>query len=340
MLTYVTFTNCLEYLFPCTGLIYVGAGNGSALNSERFRHTSRLLAIEADDFAFSHLASGLQNHSGWRALKALIGENEAETIFYSASNPNESGLMNPDALRSVWRNLRCLEGRPKSSTALSSVLRDDCHAEFYNWLTVDCLPSTRILLGLGGYLEQFEVIDVRIVNHAAGILEDGCTRAECDTLLIPLGYQMVFVEETTNPMVQRVLYVRGGRASLETYTERLNQQHRLESEQLIQAKAGAEKLAIERAQQAEQATKAKDEQARLAQERQVQIEQLTQAKAAVEKTAGERLQKINELLLEIQNRKVSEAELVSRQKLMHDEIVRAEAQLELIKDILLRESTL
>ena len=382
MLTSETFTNCLEHLFPCAGLIYVGAGNGAALNGERYSRISRLLAIEADDLAFSYLASNLQNRTGWTALKALIGEDEAETSFFAASNPNESGLLNPEALKAVWRNLTCQEVRPQVSTSLSSVLQNECEAEHYNWLSVDCLPSARILQGLERHLEQFDVIDVRVLDRAAGILEEGCTKAECDTLLTSLGYQMVFVEEATNPMVQRVLYVRDGRASLEIHTERLNQRYQVENEQLSQAKAAAEKLATERAQQTEQASKAKDEQAKLAQERQAQIEQLTQAKAvaekaageraqqleeatkakdeqarlagerlkqieqltqakaAAEKTAGERLQKMNELLLEIQNRKVSEAELVSRQKLMHDEMVRAEAQLELIKDILLRELTL
>ena len=105
MLTTEIFTNCLEYLYPCTGLIHVGAGNGSALAGERFDRVPRLLAIEADDLAFSYLANNFQNRSGWTALKALVSDEESESSFYVASNPNESGLLDPQALKAVWRNL-------------------------------------------------------------------------------------------------------------------------------------------------------------------------------------------------------------------------------------------
>lgn len=246
MLTSETFINCLEYLFPCTGLIYVGAGNGSALNGEHFSRISRLLAIEADDLAFSYLENNLQNRTGWTALKALVGKDEAKTSFFAASNPNESGLLNPEALKSVWRNLTCLGSRPQASTTLSSVLRNECQAEHYNWLRIDCLPPASILRGIEKHLEQFDVIDVRVLDHAAGILEDGCTKPECDTLLIPLGYQMGFVEEATNPMVHRVLYVRDGRACLSIQAEQIRRESQIQIEHLTKDKGEAEKLAAER----------------------------------------------------------------------------------------------
>jgi hypothetical protein len=290
MLTSETFSNCLEYLFPCTGLIYVGAGNGAVLNGERFSRISSLLAIEADDLAFSHLATVLQSHAGWVALKALVDEDEAETTYFVASNPNESGLLNPDALKAVWRNLACREVRLQPSITLSSVLRNDLQAKRYNWLSIDCLPSARVLRGLEDQFNQFDVIDVRVLDFAAGILEQGCTKVECDTLLTPLGYQSVFVGEAANPLVQSVVYVRDRRASFEIQTERIKQHYLSEIEQLTQARVAAEKLAAERAQHVEQATKAKYEQARLAQERQAQIEQLKQARLDADDQARAALQ--------------------------------------------------
>ncbi len=57
------------------------------------------------------------------------------------------------------------------------------------------------------------------------------------------------------------------------------------------------------------------------------------------KLAAERLKQINELQQQAQSRQAGEAELASRQQLMQEEMVRAEAQIDLIKDILLsRES--
>ncbi|WP_276817645.1 MULTISPECIES: hypothetical protein [Nitrosomonas] len=75
--------------------------------------------------------------------------------------------------------------------------------------------------------------------------------------------------------------------------------------------------------------------------------QLTQEKAAqtkqrdeAEKLAAERLKRISELQQQIQNHQTSEAELATRQQRMQEEMARAEAQLDLIKDMLLREPAL
>lgn len=310
MLTSEIFIDCLEHIFPCTGLIYVGAGNGSALYDERYSRISRLLAIEADNLAFSYLASNLQNRTGWTALKALVGENEAETIFFTASNPNESGLLNPGALKSIWPNLTCLSSRPQASTTLSSVLKNQSQANRYNWLRVDCLPSVRILRGLDKHIEQFDVIDVRLLDHAVGIPEEGCTKAGCDTLLTPLGFRMIFVEEATNPMLQRILYVRDGRAILELHIEHLNQRYQFENEQLTQAKVAAEKTAGERAQQLVEANTVKDEQVKL---------------------LIEHLKRIGELQTQIQSYQLNEYESSSRMQRFKEELAGAEAQLELMR---------
>ncbi len=113
----------------------------------------------------------------------------------------------------------------------------------------------------------------------------------------------------------------------------------------------------------------KETQAELAAARQAQVDLLTQSKAAEEaelgreiealkqaqaqleqekaalagqkeaqaELAAERLRKIDELQHQAQARQASEAELSIRQQMIHEEMVRAEAQLDLIKDVLLRE---
>ena len=95
----------------------------------------------------------------------------------------------------------------------------------------------------------------------------------------------------------------------------------------------------------------REKQVKLAEARAREIEALQTAKAQLEqeksalagrqeeqaKLAAERLKQINELQQQINSRQVGEAELAARQQLMHEEMVRAEAQLDLIKDMLLRE---
>ncbi len=77
------------------------------------------------------------------------------------------------------------------------------------------------------------------------------------------------------------------------------------------------------------------------------IKALEQEKAAqakqrdeAEKLAAERLKQINELKQKIQNHQSSEAESATRQQRMQEEMARAEAQLDLIKDMLLMEPAL
>ncbi|WP_300088122.1 hypothetical protein [uncultured Nitrosomonas sp.] len=82
-------------------------------------------------------------------------------------------------------------------------------------------------------------------------------------------------------------------------------------------------------------------------EQQSAIKALEQEKAAqtkqrdeAEKLAAERLKQINELKQKIQNHQSSEAESAASQQRMQEEMARAEAQLDLIKDMLLMEPAL
>ena len=141
---------------------------------------------------------------------------------------------------------------------------------------------------------------------------------------------------------------------------------------LGQAKTATEKTATERAAQIEQLTRARDEQAKRATERETQVQQLTQAKATVDKqlqerqgqfdalgqakvsmdkTAAERAAQVEQLgkardeysrqANERQKRVVQlDAELTdlsARYAMLQEELIKAEAHVELISDLLLRE---
>jgi hypothetical protein len=97
-----------------------------------------------------------------------------------------------------------------------------------------------------------------------------------------------------------------------------------------------------------------DEAVKQATTRAQEVDVLKQAKAQLEqersamagrydeaaRLAAERLMQINALQQKIQSREAGEAELAARQQLIQDEMVRAEAQLDLIKEMLFHESRL
>lgn len=66
---------------------------------------------------------------------------------------------------------------------------------------------------------------------------------------------------------------------------------------------------------------------------------LTLSLESIERVAAERLSQINELQQHTQSLQANETDLAARQQMMHEEVVRAEAQLDLVKDMLLRESS-
>jgi len=114
--------------------------------------------------------------------------------------------------------------------------------------------------------------------------------------------------------------------------------------QLHQEKESLFNLAAERLAQLEQLTIAQDEQAVRVQEQQLQIEQLSAARNELNRLAEERQAECNSLKIRLQetenNKAMLEsqlAELEHRQQLMNEEMVKAEGQIDLIKDLLLRE---
>ncbi len=107
-------------------------------------------------------------------------------------------------------------------------------------------------------------------------------------------------------------------------------EHKTQLEKVNQVKTNQEKLVNDRQAQIEQLTKARDEQARLAVEHKAQLETANQGKTNQEKLANDRQIQIEKLEQQL-------AELNQRQPMLDDEFVKAEAQIELIKDILIRE---
>jgi hypothetical protein len=125
-------------------------------------------------------------------------------------------------------------------------------------------------------------------------------------------------------------------------------------EQANHAKAAQEKLATDRQAQIQQLTQARDEQAKLAGDRQAQLDTLHQERDAAtkhlaeQKTMSESKQaEIDRLLASLQTERTRSGQLDAqvtdlemRHNLVKEEMLKAEGQIELIKDLLLRESGL
>jgi hypothetical protein len=158
------------------------------------------------------------------------------------------------------------------------------------------------------------------------------------------------IEELTVAKTDAVKQAVERQNQIEALIQTKDEQARL-IHQLTVAKAEAEKQAGERQNQIAALIQAKDEQARLASERIQQIEELTVAKTEAEKQAGERQKQIAALTqakdeqvklaeARLQRIKQLETELAdtqARQSILNEEMIKAEAQINLIKELLLEE---
>jgi hypothetical protein len=312
----VTFQNWIDhlrYLMPPQGVVHIGAGTGASATRYANWSVNTSVLIEAEESYYHKLTQAVSGHKGWSAHTAMVSDKEGEAVYYKASNPSESGALPPEVMAKLWRNLKTIEERRLITTTLERLLTSagilpDC----LNWLVIECLPALSILQGAGRYMDGWDVIIARVLLDENLCPGNGATKTELDPFLRTHGYRCISIEEERQPAVASALYIRDWKA--------IQNKSLLENQGKIQ-----------------QLTQARDEQAKVAAERQTQIQQLTQARDEQAKLAAERQRQLDEMKKRLQQIEGQNTEFATHQTLLQEEVVRAEAQIDLIKDVLLRE---
>ncbi|HRF02980.1 MAG TPA: hypothetical protein PLP32_00140, partial [Accumulibacter sp.] len=260
------------------------------------------LLIDADERNCKSLSKIAELHGGWSVKQSLIDKVNGETDFFLASNAAESGLLVPETLAPIWRNLKTIGEQRLEGVRLDSLLSSrGPGAKLFNWVFISCFPAAHIAESMGDFLEGVDVLVARVALPTAGLSGVGADLSSVDQLLAGRGFRCLQVAESRQPELGHVIYVRDSKQEVEKLAADRDQQvktaaeRQQQIEQLSQAKVAAEKLAAERAQQVEQANKAKAEQSQLASERQAQLEKLSADRDQQVKTAAERQQQIEQL---------------------------------------------
>ncbi len=352
-LSYKNWLEHLQYLSPQTGVVYVGAGTGSSLSSHVNDLAKTVVLIEADESYTSRLQQLSDLKQNWILLTETLNSQVEEKTFYYLSNTAESSVVAPSYLNSIWKNLSIVKERSVITTTLADVLQTvEVKLESLNWLVIDCLPALPVMQGAGEYNEAWDVISARVIIDESIGGGQGLLKKEVDAYLFEMGYRCIAVEEERQPAIARALYVMDWRKIQAKVVSELQGQNQQLTQQLTQSKAEQDKLSAEHTktvselqgqnqQLTQQLTQSKAEQDKLSAEHTKTVselqgqnkqltQQLTQSKAEQDKLSAEHTKTVSEL--QSQN-----AELLMRKSLLQDEILRAEAQIELIKDVLLRE---
>ena len=310
-----TLREVLARVFPMEGVIVVGVGRGQGLAD--FGSAASMLLIDARAECVEALQKRSFDSPYCTAVQAVIAAQPRSAAFHIASKPDESGLIAPEALRPLWRNLTTHRTEEvEASTLPDLVARLELAADFRcSWLVVDCLPALPVLEGAGQLIDQVEVLELRCVRDEEFAPGQGVSLESVRDWLEPLGFRLVLEAEESHPHLVKAVFCRdlrklGGRVGLleQTIAElrasndenvRVHVKEKValsaERESLARAKAAAERLGAERQTQLEaltaelqQVTSARDalmkEHGALSAER----DALVLASAAADKLAAER----------------------------------------------------
>lgn len=229
----------LWQLFPAQGVLIVGAGNGTSpwIDALQRWNAPNVTLIEADDTQFQYLQHTLMTREGWQLHKQVVAAETGSVAFHHASNPAESGLVEPENLRPLWPNLKTLHISKRQAISLAELLAGTKPAA--NWLLIDCLPAGALLSGAGRALATFDVIVTRTLLPEAGA-DISAAQADANSitqLLKAHGLRTVTSQASRHPRIQHAVWVRDVVAETKAKETALAQVHALKQETLELVKA-------------------------------------------------------------------------------------------------------
>jgi len=312
----------LQKIMPPDAVIDIGIGAGlGEMHQWRNWHVPLALLIDANLHRVQWTKELIEKNNGWQLDTSLLSGANTEQDFFMFSNEAESGLLTIDTLQMLWPNMKLTEFQTTETQRLEDILSatslQDLREAACLWSIVDCLPALPILKGTGAELEKWSVLWVRV------ILDDVLEKSHQDShviaitvLLESLGYRCIEIVEENNPTIGRALFVRDWHGQ---YVNQLLGDRTVQLKQLDAYEKQVKTLSATHADQLKQLD---------TYEKQVKTLSATYANQS---------KQIENYKKQIANLQQQQQEQDYRQQLLDEEFVKAEAQVELIKDVLLRE---
>lgn len=332
-------------------VVHAGIGRGlGELGFWRGYQPAQVVMIEADVARASGLEPLFAQQPNWYLQNGVLGDGQPQ-IFYGASHPDESGLYPVTNLNRLWPNLR-----QTSAAALPTVALDELAVGNRCCCVVDFLPTAAVLAGAKQTLGQVSLLVMRVRLDGSGCEADVVTLSQS---LAVFGLSLVAIWESNHPAIGYGVWVRESVPKAEVVALHLTMSEYENRIQLLSHDICEKQNDINNSQQQLTAAKllnetqahhlviAHAERDQAKRDAAVQLQQLAEAKSMAEvhlselvavKAEAERYQVERETMAqEYQQLKVKWEETQYRQRLIEEEMIKAEAQLELIKDVLLRE---
>lgn len=111
---------CALYPPQCVVHVGIGQGMGELVQWRQWTDLPRAVLIDADD---TRLSWARQNTlSTWRVLHATVAQTDGPHPFYRASNPQEDGLLPPEQLKVWWPQLSALAAETRPAQTLDQIM--------------------------------------------------------------------------------------------------------------------------------------------------------------------------------------------------------------------------
>ena len=319
----------LRRLTEPTCVVHIGAGRGvGELHGWHNWGLPKALIVDADEKRLGWARQLCLQHPEWRLAATVLSNETSEAQYHLASNPDEDSLVPTQRLSEIWPNIRTVKAHTIPTTTLDELLSAELAVDqgppvASLWCVIDCLPADLILLGAERSLAQFSVVIARVV--LTDLQSDGPVGllSNITTCLQGKGLKRLCVVETTHPAIGYAVFVRDYASTYQQYADAVSLQLHAanatitqQNEQLSEQRLQLDRLVIDRDTQLELVSN----QAKAIEAQQIELQD-----------AKQQLIKMEALLAESDQGKLA---LQGRQGHLHDDLVRAEAQIDLIKELM------
>jgi hypothetical protein len=343
---------------PFESVVHVGAAGPEILDAYAQMEIQRLVLVCGDAEVAAQLRTRTLREEGVEIVEGAVGPRPgpSEWLRYNVSELN--GLLNPAGLHDIFPRLRLVSRTSVDVVGLQALLTD---------LRVPPPTSGRIsalVLDVPGLeagilrsldvdaLNSFDWVALR--SATAGLFEQADPPNDAATWLAQQHFRAMG-EDTTDPLWIVTLASHDAQAAalaaaqrrLRSLEEQLataqrdaqsaaqraaqaQSEHASQVQRLTEARNKQAASAGELGQKLQAATEARVQAERLTQERLAQIDTVTKARDEQARLAADRLKRIGQLETEL-------ADTTARFGLLQEELIKAEAHVELISDLLLRE---
>jgi hypothetical protein len=323
----------------------------------------RVVLVAGDPDTVSPLCAAMRGRSDVEVVEAVVAPTAGHARWMRFNVRGLGGLLEPTGLRGYFPRLQLLECVPVCTSTLQTVL-DRLHVsrhddERANLLVLET-PGTEAALLQGVARETLYAFGLVLLRGArGGLYQNGVDHEAALRWLRGRAYRQHIQIEETDPLwpvtlmrlhaeaaermvhADHVLELRAQLEHVQKAFEQRTQQHEAQVQALEaaleQAKARADKLAKDQHDEAEQLRRASEARIEaLAKDK----AQLTSERDAQSRLAAERQTQANERQKHIQQLEFELADFQLRLELLHQELIKAEGQLELVKDLLFHEEAL